>query len=287
MTAAMCPSCHGDTTDGLLCGRCTIELTDDLTAMPEWLGYLDDALARWVQTGSGNGKRPSAQTPVPFDERASKTRAYVRNQLATWAGELNADHRHIANNPRAWCAYLIANIRAIRGHLAASEIVQEIHYCIELIQDAIDLPPSKVYLGTCEADAPDGAICDTPIYAGHDDRATVCIGCGMGYDVDTRRTEMLDKIQHQWGTIGTCAHVLNLFGVDLKSETVRSWTKARQSGDRVIPQKLHPRGQDQSGHNLYRIGDVMAVAKKTLEVVNDKRRKAVEGKARRAEKQTA
>lgn len=282
MTAAKCPACHAETSDWLLCHKCTTELEANLRALPEWLGYLDDAMARDVQTGTGNGKRPSAITPLPYDERASKTRAYVRNQLSTWAAEINAGDREIADNPRAWCMYLARNVGVIRASPAANEMFEEVTYCIGLIQEAIDLPPTKVYLGACDADAPDGAICETPLYAEQDDKVLVCIGCGIGYDVETRRNEMLNRIEHQWGSIGTCAHVLNLFGMDIKSETVRSWTKPRNSAERTLPAKLYPKGQDQSGVNLYRIGDVMVEAKKLLQSANDKRAKKVERAAKRS-----
>ncbi|MDV3166650.1 MAG: hypothetical protein Q8807_03255 ['Waltheria sp.' little leaf phytoplasma] len=58
-----------------------------------------------------------------------------------------------------------------------------------------------------------------------------------------------------------CARVLAAFGLEVQAQTIKDWRRPNRHG--VV--KLEERGKNQEGHSLYRIGDVMDLARERAE----------------------
>lgn len=268
MNQLTCPSCGALTTDGLLCTRETDELKLHLAQLPGLLRELDTNLTRQNQSGGGSDKirNKDAPRPLPYDGNASEVGDVVKNTLSTWVRELDAgDTDNLANNSRSLAHWLLARFERIRGHQAAGEIAEEISYCVKLIRRAIDVRADRSYLGPCQQIV-DAAPCATQLYAPAGREAYDCPKCGTPVNVADRRAELLGMVADQEATVGTCAQVLALFGLDVKAATIQNWSRPRISRDGTTwPPRLWSSGFNEEGARLYRVGDVETLIHEAVE----------------------
>ncbi len=284
MNQQTCPSCGALTTDGLLCTRETNALMQNLKALPELLRELQTTLTRQNNSGTGNGGK-GAERPLPFDNNASEVGDIVRNTLSTWVRELSmGDDKDLADNPRAWAHWLLLRIERIRGHAAAPEIADEIDHCVRSIRRAIDNRAERVYLGPCQ-NVVDGKPCQsdeltrdgivskaTQLYAPANAEAYDCPKCKTPVNVAERRAELLGLVADQAATVGTCAKVLALFGLEVKASTIQNWSKPRISRDgTTYPPRLWSTGVNDEGARVYRVGDVETLIHEAVEAKVAKR----------------
>lgn len=256
-----CPNCYREQADWLLCKSCSDRLVRQLRAMPGLLHELRVTIERRDHVGAGG--KSSGDSPLPYKIIPATVEDSVRTELSTWVRELDyGDTRDLADNPRAWCNWLADRIERIRGHVAVAEITGGIAYFTGEVLRAIDRPADLEYVGKCD-------LCGGDLYVRHGEAAAICRKCEAtgveaSYDAVAKRDEVMRRAEHQWATAAGCATVLAAFGMDVKAETVQNWARPklpRWEGDAQRPAKLHPQGVNSAGQRLFRVGDVMDLAR--------------------------
>jgi hypothetical protein len=242
-----CPACGAETADGCLCGTCTGRLLNDLNALPGLLGDLQDAITRQVRIGDRGGKRTDA-TPLPVNLAAVEVMDVARSTLLAWVLTIeDGDLGGLADDPRAWCRWLVDRIERIRGHAECAMLADEIADVRHVVHRAVDLPPERRYLGVCE-------VCGADLYAAKGASSVVCGRCqrltgdAPTIDVEARRSQisasMVDMLAPKSEVLG---YVRWRLGIEVPDGTFRSWVS---------------RGVLQAHAGRYRIGDVIALAER-------------------------
>lgn len=270
----ICPVCEQPESEGLLCKDCARKLVRDLTDLPELMRALDDVLTRQAQTGTGNGKRKSSSTPLPFDQSASITRESVVNTITTWVRELDLGDVKVRTpqctcrvplapcqgyvmvpvppNFRALCGWLCQRIVRIRMHPAVVEIYDELTYMVADVRRTVDVPGPRTFYGKCE-------VCERDIYGRSDAAEVVCRYCEMAgvavvYPAASRRTGLWAAAEDHLVTSRVVMTALPVYGLPTSPATFRSWLHRGM----LLP-KQDPK---RPGAMLYRLGDALALARK-------------------------
>jgi hypothetical protein len=270
MSDQLCPSCAGRSDDGLLCVRCWAKTERDLRAIPGLWREMETTLTRQSQTGTGNGGKNSVR-PLPFDVTASEVSAEVKTCLVNWARTFT--HGDWPDDTVvSICAWLLARDQRIRGHEEAPEFVDEIADVVHRLRRLIDLRPEMVYLGACPARVgEDVELCLHQMYARKRDESYDCPGepgipCGAVYNVKARRDELLLLAADQHATVGTCAKVLGLFGLEVKAETIWNWVRPRTVRGVTYPPKVWAVATTDTGESMYRVGDIEDLVREAMDV---------------------
>jgi hypothetical protein len=249
-----------------ICGACSADLVRALADVPWLVQELDIVLSR--QTSKVGGGR-SAETPLPYGERASDATDPLRNALVGWVQDLGEREPPQRFGPAcaacghpscallaplhdtipSMAAWLHARSYWLLRHPAVVEIYAEITGAVYGARRAIDRPPGYVYAGPCNA-------CDIALYAKPGARDVRCRECRAVYDVEGRREWMRRECEHLLGSSSWVAMVCTGLGVPVAESTVRMWVKRG---------KLQPRDHaatftGKARRPLYRVGDVIAVA---------------------------
>jgi hypothetical protein len=278
-----CPSCQGQSDDGLLCQREVLRYSDDLHEIIDLWVELDLTLTRQTKTGGGNTgiKKTEAITrPLPYNGHASDLGHEVRDTLTMWVRAFNAGDTMPTNTVPAISAWLLERPTQIRAHADVSHFVDELPDLVRRMRRAIDLRPEMIYIGPCPAQVAldqDGqpVYCKHQMYAGKRDEGYECTGepgvpCGALYNVEKRRTELLALAANHHATVNSCAQVLGMFGLPLKADTLDTWTRPRIRTDHQGNQHIQrgPRlwrvAVNERGQSLYRIGDVEALVRESM-----------------------
>jgi len=247
-----CPSCTRPTPDGLVCQSCIERLRADLTALPGYWAELPTTIHRQAQTGDGSGGK-AHEAPLPFDLTAATVRDSVINTIGTWVRELSfGDDTNLAPTMRAWCRWLLDRTQRIRGHLAAEEIIDEIHYAVSIVRQVIDRPGDSILCATCE-------VCGKDIRASPDAAEAVCRWCWIGgrensYPVPARRADAWKEAESRLVTRAQVLEALVYYQIEVKPPTFRSW---------IHREMLKPQGYRSNGTPLYLLGAVLKLARST------------------------
>jgi hypothetical protein len=147
---------------------------------------------------------------------------------------------------------------------------------------AADTPAPRLYLGTCLADPLNtGQLCPEEVYAlDHSDqgkdhvcdrcRTTTCRTCGTEHDVRQRREWLAEALDDRLATASDIARGLaTTTGTGVREDQIRWWER---SG------RLAPRGRDQAGRRLYRVGDVRDLAIDARQREQEKTQRRAEGR---------
>lgn len=132
-------------------------------AIPGLLDDLEDQLRRDT-VYADQVKARAAETPVPFDVRASEAGWVLRNTLVGWVRVLQdtsgatADLWPADDTP-SLARWLLERVPRLRLHEAGPEAADEISDVVRLVEDAVDSPANRtvVTVGPCpERDEQDG-----------------------------------------------------------------------------------------------------------------------------------
>jgi hypothetical protein len=261
-----CQTCTAPVGDAYLCGGCTNQLRATLEAIPTLTDELDTTITRQAVLGVRGGPR-AAEKPLPFHAQASEAAWVLRNTLGGWARVLDAEiplggpgrgletisslsgstsqGSQIATAEIA--RYLTSRLEQLRHHQAAGEAHDEIRGAVEAATRAIDRPANdRTYIGPCT--------CGTELYANPGRTTTTCRDCDTTHDVEARRESMREQLRDHLGTASYVATVATGLGVTVAASTVRMWAQR---------QHLESRGTKEKP--LYRVGDVIDVAKASPE----------------------
>lgn len=267
MTETLCPSCRSASPDNLLCKRCTDRLLGDLHQLAQLWPELQVTYRRQSQSGEDKTTR-AHDIPMPYDHDAATVRDSVVNTIGTWIRTLSLGEKDLddlGDTVQAWCQWLSRRIERIRGHEAADEIVDQIHYCLGIVKHAIDPVSDAIYCGEC-------TICGKRLYAMPEADKAVCRQCAwIGVDstlpVPPPRADAWKKAEAKLLTRAQVIEALTYNGFEVKAPTFRSW---------VHRDRLQAQGYQRNGAPLYLLGDAMGLAR-ALALVPDQSKETMAG----------
>ena len=244
-----CPACTRRSDDGLLCTSCTDRLKEDLTLLPIYMAELSTTYLRQAHTGDGSGGK-THEEPLPYNHDAATVRDSVINTVGTWIRELSlGDDVDLAPNIRAWCRWLHDRAQRMRGHVAAEEICDEIHYAVGIVRAAIDRAAESTYCGKCD-------VCSKDLHASPDAPHAVCRYCYIGgrensYPIPGRRANDWKLAADKLLTRAQVLEALIYLRLEVNAATFRSW---------IHRGALKPEDYQKNGAPLYRLRTVQDLA---------------------------
>lgn len=229
--------CGTSVQDVFLCHRCTDNLSADLKAL-EWLSEeLETTLTRQHRFGGLSGAvARSAEKPLPYHLGASNVLAEVESELAMWRGVFGG-----------------LSVALVRVHELSGDFAASVESLVMRARQVVDRPPDQWYAGPCE--------CGRDLYSTARRGDIVCDDCGQVYDIEARRSHLLDAIEDQLVPTSMLCRALVTLGRELKSEQVRKWV-ARGKLTQFPP---HP--SDPNKRPRYRVGDVVNLINKSLDKI--------------------
>lgn len=230
-----CPVCDRPT-DMVLCKFCAGTILEVLAQVLDLLAELEVTASRQARVGARSGGR-SAETPLPYAQRASDAARQLSSVVCFWAGTLA---QGVFTTPTA-VKYLRAHISALRAHEMAEKAYDQITKARAHAMDMIDRAPDLVPAGQCGVELADGSTCLEILY-GDPDRASVRCRCGAEHDMD--RTWMLTAARDQEWTAAQIGRATP----GITAAMVRSYKHRGQ---------LTPVGASENGHPTYRVGDLL------------------------------
>jgi hypothetical protein len=270
VTVCVIAGCGRPVEDALCCQACADRLARWLGDIPALADDLDTTLARLSRQGDRVGSR-SAETPLPWDQRASAAAYNLRSMLVgnvrMLAGEETllgpacpaCSHetcsairtaRWPADEVPAMALWLLARVEWIRHHPSVDEVLDEVGYAVGEARRVIDSRPSLWYAGRCLAATPAGP-CQADLYAQLTAVWVTCPRCRTAYAVAERRDWLLEAAEDQLATAAEAARFLTAYyGEVVSANRITQW-KARA---RVVAH-----GVDSSGAPTFRVGDLLVL----------------------------
>lgn len=248
--------------------RCLWRLERDLGDVTAISGELDTTLSRQDRVTRSGGKRgpeegdnlpmTAAETPSPFDLRASDALDLLRTVLSGWVRVLatsfeaegydavraRLDEEWPDDNLPSMSAWLLCRMERIRHHEAGQEIASEVKDAMSQARKVIDRDEDRIYAGPCGSN--DGE-CTEQLYVRMGAESTVCPRCGAESSTSERRTWLLEAVQDAEVGALDLSRALQFLGQPLSTRTILRWAEKG---------RLQRRGTV-GRHAVYRVGDAI------------------------------
>ena len=264
-----CAVCFRAMTDqATICLHCTEQTTKDLLAIADLWRQLDIVRCRQTRYGERVGGK-SRETPLPYAD-VSEAEITVEATLCAWAKDVTEGTGHEPPpDPGAAARWLAGHVHWFRHRDDAALLVDEAHAALVLLTHRIDSPLELHYVGPCGAVTvttncacdigddcdTDHVLCDADVFAMTGATSATCKSCRTVHDVATRHAQLLAEVADRLESAATCARAVTVWGEPVKADLIRKW---RERG------KLLPHGHDLGGNPLYRIGDVVDLARAAM-----------------------
>jgi hypothetical protein len=250
MTDHLC-GCGRPAPDSTLCTACGYDITAALAEITAYHGLgwdLDIALAKQTRfvaktaaVRSVTGKLPR----LPYAKGVSLAAGELKNVLSTWARVIVEETR--AEPPRDTITSIASWLRPraewLRHHPAGQEAHDGICDAVNAARRVCDRPAERIYAGPC-----DGEDCEGHLYARPGMPSVRCAGCGLVYDVETRRTWLLAALDDHLANSQQMARLVGYLGITLPDSNIRYWASKG---------RIRAHSTDPDGRPLYRLGDVV------------------------------
>ncbi len=265
---AFCDSCNqghadqlvlgdGQTERARICPDCVQELKQLLGSVPELLRDLDVALSRQSRIGTPSGRK-GHERPLPYDPAASEaTAVLLAHTITRWALDVWRHARMIPG--QGWGAtrppdnpvvYLVAVLDRIRTRRYAATMLDEIRAAVTNAREVIDLSKDYLEAGTCPT-------CSARLLARPGDVQITCRRCGARWGVQERRSVMLADAEGRWLTATQCERLVDVFLRHGTTDRIRKRVPAGSVRGWASKGLIEPRGLNEQGSPLYRLGDVL------------------------------
>lgn len=165
----------------------------------------------------------------------------VKQTVAAWTNDVLAQHPPIygpvheiclciscasirrsqppRDNVPSCCAYLRRHLRWIRARHWVPQMLDELTHIETALRRMIDRPAGRWYAGPCDH-------CERDLYARVGHPVVTCRDCELDYDVDARRTWLLEQAQSHLATAVELARAVSWLGTEpLTAERVRKWAE--------------------------------------------------------------
>lgn len=129
------------------------------------------------------------------------------------------------------------------------EAIEELSNIVALYDLAIDTNPRMIYAGPCD-------VCGRDMYATEGRLVVECRPCGITHTLTERREALLGKVMDTLAPASDIARGLIDLGEAVSFEAIRKWAER---------ERLIARGHDLRGRPLYRVGDVVELARHARE----------------------
>lgn len=255
-----------------LCHRCTSRFEKNLAEIPALAGEVQTSRLRQSRIGRGNVgvTSRSAEHPLPFDDRPAKRAKELLLVLRTWCGVV------VERQGKGWprdtiedsAVFLLGSLRWLRHQNDAPDAAEQIGRAVRRLRSTVDRPADVMYAGICSALTPveiDDTVtvvqCSEHLYVPFGREKITCPQCGAQHDTARRQEVLLAALEDQLSHIALLTRGLSRLGQEVNESTIRSW---------VLRNRLFPRGQDDLGRQLYRIGDVLDLLNETAQAQADR-----------------
>jgi len=217
-----------------------------LTAV--WVaGQLELSITRQAQSSDpyrDGGK--ATETPLVFDDSASEAKWVLRQTLSVYVADVRACRCEPpgicvipplppADDIPALAHYLTYYIARIANDQAFDEISSAVDQAV----DAIDRPPTRIYLGECD--------CGNRLYGDPEAYQIVCGCCASVHNPKARQDENRSRARNLYVTASEAEKYLgDVCGLRITSQRISMWAKRGKLSRR-----------QSHGVYLYRLGDVL------------------------------
>lgn len=240
--------------DAYVCDDC-LDAFAKLLGEVTWIdGELDITISK--QRASGDAGAPSAEKPLPYDDRASAKADALRHELVqlvrfcTEEGIKSRDDRgeRPENTLPALSRWLMWRVDGLAFNDMAQQFIADVSTAIRDCRRVIDLPPERSYAGPCPE-------CKRDLYHRPNAAQVTCSGCGQRWDVGEVVAWMRGRIEAEMTdrlvTAREGATLLSRLGMETAQGTIDKWHH------RAL---LAEAGHTAAGHRLYRWDDLIPLA---------------------------
>ena len=262
-TTHVCPRCERPVQDtAVLCPVCGDDVRRLLIGIQGFVMLLPAKMARFGTNFSTSGYSPRlAETPLPFDQRASVLSRRVVALSRELGEAIGAKDSALAQ------ASTPQGLARLRRHESALDLAHAIERLHDDLTRYLDPPPRKRYLGPC--DMGPNPTCEADIYVeeGEPGRPlsdhVVCPACLRSITVNERRAELIAKAMDHIGTVAEILRLLKVYGADrnISGDVIRGLVRH----GRLVPvgRVVSPSPQGMRRVNAYRVGDVLKALAQT------------------------
>ena len=140
--------------------------------------------------------------------------------------------------------FLSAHLDDLAHSPCADEAWEELSHATAALERMVDRRAAARFAGKC-------AICGTDLYAGTEAVTVECRPCGVTFEMEKMRADMLDQLADRLVRASEAAHILPGLGTIVSRQDISNWD-ARGL--------LMAHGTDEKGRPLYRVSEVLTVA---------------------------
>jgi hypothetical protein len=282
----LCSACDRPVGDNAyLCQTCTGDLEKLLGDIPNLVGDLVVTYTRQSRTTDRSSGSKSAETSVPWSDRASKALDRLMNALTGWVRLIIEERAGVTliephDDALSVSRWLLWHVGWLRHHTAAAEALNDFERAVAEINDVMDLRAERWYAGTCraeyvavdEAGGEHDACCAVELYVKPKDTVKLCRNCGTKHDIEARRKWLLAKAEDQLAHMELIGRALASMGEAVTPSQIRGY---------AFRGRIVAHGLDRKGRELYRVGDVVQVVR---ENAAEQARKAAKREAKTLQK---
>jgi hypothetical protein len=244
-TTTVCGCGRPTAGDRYLCGDCTDTYARALGQVPAVVDELEVTLAK--QQRFTDAMLTVQNNGLPYDQTAADVLHRLRAELVALVRLCAAEHvrssdyrqRDPDDTSASMSRWLLWRVDGV----AVMAWAADVHTLVEVVTHAvtvIDRPADRVYAGPCDQ-------CARDLYVEPGQAAAVCEHCGIGYDLEARRTWLLSVAYDTLGTATEVARALTSFELPVTPDRVWQW---KHRG------RLTAKAHNPAGQPLYRVGDV-------------------------------
>lgn len=221
-----------------MCDPCRDRLHEHLHAIlgsdetPGLAHELDLEVAKLGRKGS-HGKTTSPTPALPFNPEASHCLDLIRWKLLAGCALVAGALPPVPNTIPDLGEWLLTHEEKFAMVSGCGPIADDLDQLTRRARRIIDVPPERVYVGTCP--------CGTRLMAIAGNEYVRCRGCGTSFDAVDSRDALLASVADQWLTIRDISALMGR-----KYQTVWSWAERGHINS-------HP-----DNPRLYRLGDALA-----------------------------
>lgn len=239
-----------------LCAACVCNVVEALHGIADLWAELDVVRCRQTTYTTGRVGGRSSHTPLPWVD-VTEPEQIIADTLAAWVAEAERDTRSTCRTTTgptqvAQALWLASKANWISHVDEAHMLHDETTHIARLLTGAVDRPSEARYVGPCST-TPDG--CTEELYARPGRDSVQCPACDTVHVIADRHHELLEAAQDRLETAAVCARAVTVWGEPVRADRIRKW---KQRG------RITVRGHDTSGAPLYRLGDVIDLAREDV-----------------------
>lgn len=239
-----------------LCQSCVAHIVEALDGIADLWAQLDVVRCRQTTYTTGRIGGRSSHTPLPWVD-VTEPEQIIADTLAAWVAEAERDTRSTCRpttHPTqvTQALWLASKVNWITHLDDGFMLHEEAIHISRLLTGVVDRPAEAQYVGPCSTTT-DG--CTAELYARPGRDTVQCPTCDTVHVIADRHRELLDAAQDRLETAAVCARAVTVWGEPVRADRIRKW---KQRG------RITVRGHDTSGAPLYRLGDVIDLAREDV-----------------------